>query len=392
MRFNILRVVVAVLALSTFTGCQIDRALSGRIPSSAPVGLNDDRTARIAAFVKKTMKQEGVPAVSIAVIERGELLWAQAFGWRDVRNRIPADTNTQFQGASISKPVTGLACLTLADNGTFALDINVNIYLKGWQPVSKEPITIDQLLRHRGGVVPKGYIGYSEFKPTPSLIEALNGRRFSIHRKTKVVYRPGSTYRYSGGGFCVVQKAMEDTTGEPFEALMKKTVLDPLGMRRSTFEQPLPESQATNTAVAYGWGHGILYRGRWRVHPEKAAAGLWTTPCDLSRLIIAVQKAYAVNARAPISRTIAHEFLNGRFDSFMGTGVFLDGEGENRGFFHGGENWGYLSRFGAGVSNGRGWVIMSNAMDHDYFDAILQVIVTEFNWTSPDRNQPTTGL
>ncbi len=99
----------------------------------------------------------------------------------------------------------------------------------------------------------------------------------------------------------------------------------------------------------------------------------------MHKLIIAVQKAKAGQTSGPISPAIAEEFLKPQFDGWMGMGILLDGEGDKRGFFHAGGNLGYVSRFGAGVSNGRGWVITTNA-EKDRFDPILKAIVAEFGW------------
>jgi hypothetical protein len=128
----------------------------------------------------------------------------------------------------------------------------------------------------------------------------------------------------------------------------------------------------------------VAYGGRWGVFPQKAAAGLWTTPQDLARLIMAVQKAKSGEAAGPISPAIAEEFLTRQFDGPTGIGIFLDGEGENRGFFHAGENPGYFAHFGAGVSKDRAWIIMTNAQK-DRFDPIVKAIAEEFRWLQADK-------
>jgi len=128
----------------------------------------------------------------------------------------------------------------------------------------------------------------------------------------------------------------------------------------------------------------VAYGGRWGVFPQKAAAGLWTTPQDLARWIMAVQKAKSGEAAGPISPAIAEEFLKPQFDGPTGMGVFLDGEGENRGFSHAGENFGYFAHFGAGVSNDRAWIIMTNAQK-GRFNPIVNTIAEEFGWLRPDK-------
>jgi hypothetical protein len=149
-------------------------------------------------------------------------------------------------------------------------------------------------------------------------------------------------------------------------------------MNRSHFLQPPPQTEV-NIAQGYCRWRGILYHGRWNVFAQKAGAGLWSTPQDLARLILAVQKARAGDQQGPVCPAIAEEFLTPQFDDWMGIGVFLDGKGANRGFFHAGETLGYFARFGAGVESVRGWVIMTNGK-RDRFDPIIQAVAKEFGW------------
>jgi CubicO group peptidase (beta-lactamase class C family) len=243
-------------------------------------------------------------------------------------------------------------------------------------------------------MVPHGFLGSGEHAKVLSPLQVLKRREPVVSWLTghhlgtiKVVKPPGSGFKYSGGGYCVVQKTVEDVTGQPFEAAMDELLLRPVGMTRSTFQQPPQDTN--NIARGYGWIKAVLGGGRWRVFPEKAPAGLRTTPADLGRLIAAVQKGNAGESAGPISPAIAREFLKPQFDPFMGTGVFLDEKGDYHGFFHAGENPGYLARFGAGVSNGRGWVIMTNTGEKDRFGAILEAVFREFGPVWNPRAEPT---
>jgi CubicO group peptidase (beta-lactamase class C family) len=384
---------LAVLVVLS-AGCQVSRALKQPIPASAAVGTQDERTQRIAEVIRDTMRKEGIPGVSVAVIDGAEIAWAQGFGWRDVGKRLPVDTDTQFQVASISKPVTALAVLKLKESGQLDLDKDVNGYFKDWRLDSKwpdKPITLRLLLCHRAGMVPHGFLGYSESKAPPTLREVLNKRNALADWLTgkylgsvKVAYPPGSEFRYSGGGYCVVQKVVEDVTGEPFDVAMSRTLLEPLQMNRSHFHQPPLEQETDNTARGYGLIKTVVYGERWGVYPQKAAAGLWTTPQDLAKLIIAVQKAKAGQTTGRISPAVAEEFLTPQFDGPTGMGIFMDGDPNNRGFWHAGGNLGYVSRFGAAVSNDRGWVIMTNA-EKDRFNPIIKAIAEEFGWLRPGK-------
>jgi CubicO group peptidase (beta-lactamase class C family) len=383
---RIVAITLAVVA-GACAGCQTSRALKGTIPASEAVGLHDRRTERVGETVLQTMRKEGIPGCSVAVIDHGEVVWAQGFGWRDVARRLPVDTDTQFQVGSISKAVTGLGVLELERSGKVRLDNDVNSYLKGWRLDSSftNTITLRQLLCHRAGMVPHGFLGSSEHAKVLSSLQVLKRREPVVSCLTghylgtiKVLQPPGSGYNYSGGGYCIVQKAVEDVTGQPFEAAMDQLVLQPVGMTRSSFQQPPQDTN--NIARGYGWMMNVLCGGRWRVFPEKAPAGLWTTPRDLARFAVAVQKAAAGSATAGIPPAIAHEYLEPPFDAEQGIGIRLGQSDDGyRIFYHYGENPGYCAGLVAGVSIGRGYVIMTNANKHQ-LGPLMKAIAHEFGW------------
>ena len=389
-----MRIIAVILAVSVglCSGCQTGRALRQTIPASPALGVENEHTARIGDVVRQLMRRENIPGCSVAVIEHSQVVWAQGFGWRDVGRRLPVDTDTQFQAGSISKAVTALGVLMLEGTGQVSLDNDVNLYLKGWRLDSRftNTITLRQLLCHRAGMVPHGFLGYGEHAKARSTLDVLKRREPVVSWLTlhylgtiKVVKPPGSGFSYSGGGYCVIQKTVEDVTDQPFEEAMDRLVLQPVGMSRSTFQQPPQDTN--NIARGYGWMMNVLGGGRWRVFPEKAPAGLWTTPKDLARLAVAVQKAAAGMANSGISPATAQEYLKPQFDEWQGVGIRVGGDGEHHAFSHAGENPGYCGLLIAGVSDGLGYVIMTNANKHRV-TPIVQAIIDEFGW-SPKPSQ-----
>jgi CubicO group peptidase (beta-lactamase class C family) len=109
---------------------------------------------------------------------------------------------------------------------------------------------------------------------------------------------PGTQLRYSGGGITVAQQLIVDVLGQPFPKIMRDLVLDPLDMKHSTYEQPLPESWARSAATAHPSKNRPV-DGKWHVYPEMAAAGLWTTPSDLARAGAELQRAAEVLSPVP---------------------------------------------------------------------------------------------
>ena len=142
------------------------------------------------------------------------------------------------------------------------------------------------------------------------------------------ILQPGTEYRYSGGGYVIAELLAVEAAHEPFAAYMQKTVLGPMGMTDSTFEQPLPEAWQSRAAVATD-ANGKPYPGSWHVYPEQTAAGLWTTASDLAKFAIGVQRSLDGAPAAVLSKSTAIEMLSPVKDDF-GLGFQLGGSGAAR--------------------------------------------------------------
>jgi CubicO group peptidase (beta-lactamase class C family) len=188
-----------------------------------------------------------VPGVSIAVIHDGKIEWARGFGVTRIGGSA-VTPDTLFQAASISKPVTALAVLHLVESGRLDLDTDVNRYLKTWQVpansfTERTKVTLRELLTHSAGMTVHGFPGYASDAARPTVVQVLNGEKPANTPAIVVDTEPGTAWRYSGGGFVVTQLLLEDVTGQAFPRLMHDIVLGPVGMTRSTYEQPLPQNR-----------------------------------------------------------------------------------------------------------------------------------------------------
>lgn len=242
------------------------------------------------------IKALNVPAVSIAAIQNGTLDWARAYGVSSLQG-APVSTKTLFEAASISKPVTALGVLKLVEEGKIDLDTNVNQYLKRWktpdnQFTVKQKVTVRELLNHTSGIGTHNGDIYDPSSPVPTLLQLLEGEKPARTPPVRIEAVPGTEFAYSNGGYLVLSLLIEDVTGESFAEYMKRAVMDPIGMKHSTFDAPLPLEWQRHAATAYGDD------GKWAVPPSKfvspnlAAGGLWSTPTDLARLLLEVRQEY----------------------------------------------------------------------------------------------------
>jgi CubicO group peptidase (beta-lactamase class C family) len=219
-------------------------------------------------------------------------------------------------------------------------------------------VTLRRLLSHSAGLTVHGFRGYAEGGLVPTLLQVLNGELPANSAPVRVDLVPGSKWRYSGGGYCVLQQLITDVTGKPFPQAAEELVMRPLGMTRSTYRQPLPEDLARDAA----WGHdntGRPIRGRWQVHPEMAAAGLWTTPSDLARAVIEVQRAYQGKSQRFLTTALVRTMLEKQAGDY-GLGFAVRGAGRTKMFSHGGSNIGFKCQLTAHAETGQGAVVMTN--------------------------------
>jgi hypothetical protein len=140
---------------------------------------------------------------------------------------------------------------------------------------------------------------------------------------------------------------------------MRDDVLRPLGMTRSTYEQPLPESFDRNAARAHS-GEGKAMGAKWRVYPEQAAAGLWTTPSDLARFMIEVERSASGQSNRVLSRALAQEMLSPVGVGEYAVGFVITKIGQGWYFAHGGSNWGFRGTVIAHKVKGYGLAILTN--------------------------------
>jgi hypothetical protein len=167
---------------------------------------------------------------------------------------------------------------------------------------------------------------------------------------------------------------LSDVAGKPFAQLMAETVLEPLGMSNSTYEQPLPESRHTQAATAY-LGDGTPVEGDWHIYPEMAAAGLWTTPTDLAKYTMEVQRAYEGEGQI-LSQDMTRQMLQpGMNNHGLGPSISKDR------FGHGGSNAGFRCQLTAFIEGGRGAVVMTNSDNGGRIaQEILITIFEEYGW------------
>lgn len=385
-----LRVCAAFFSLLMVAGCatadappQPNDAHFSAISNGMPdIPLTGEAPLRLT--LSQWMEALAVPGVSVAVIDDYDVVWAYGFGLGDATTRAPMTSNTMLQAGSIAKPLTAIAALRMVEQGRLSLDGDINRSLTSWQLpnnefTAQEHVTLRRLLSHTSGVTPGGFEGYVPGAPTPSILQIVSGAPPANSPAAEVMATPGTTMAYSGPAYSIIQLAMLERGYRAFPDVLRDAVFTPLNMNSSTFAQPLPQEFESRAASGHTWGGGVI-EGRWRIHPEMAAAGLWTTPTDLAQVAIEMARARRAESSRLLSPEMTQQMFTEQRES-SALGWMLGAAGGM--FWHNGGTQGYRASMRMYSDTGDGIVILTNSDNgQDIMPALMNAVAAHWQWSS----------
>lgn len=310
------------------------------------------------------MAHHRVPGVSIAVIGDAEIRWVKHYGVMDVDERRPVSDSTLFNIGSLSKAVTAVTILSLADDGLIDLNASINDQLRSWHLPENEftrqaAVTPIRLMNHSGGVVFSPPFNYPA-DSLPTLKQILDGRPPARSAPVGVDCVPGTRFQYSNAGFTVLRQLAEDVTGQPFDEIVNERVFEPIGMSHSSIQAPLPPAMLTDAAMGHrGDGTPDADYRRWLAHT--AAGGVWTTAADYAAMVVELQRALQDEPDLVLQQSSVEQMVQPHDAAQYGLGVFQRGGGEEATYVgHLGDGPGFVAGFTMDVVGGRGMVIVTN--------------------------------
>ena len=259
--------------------------------------------------IDKQLEKYKLAGFSLVVFQNYEIVYSNQFGVKSIDSKEKIDQNTAFSTASISKPITALLCFMLEEKGLINLDTPIDGYLKRWHlPKSKftenNSPTWRQFLNHTAGTTQSGFADYYEGDTIPTIKESLLGKIPRYDKEIDFLFTPGTGWAYSGGGYVIVQMALEDTFKKPIGELAKEYIFSPLGLKNTTMIQPDEKGFPKNVALVHDENEKVIRTGL-PITPQVGASGMWSTPIDLAKIAIEMQNALRNKNNKVISHDVA---------------------------------------------------------------------------------------
>ncbi|MCA9140437.1 MAG: serine hydrolase, partial [Planctomycetales bacterium] len=265
-----------VLKDGEYTGKRPGRVLRGpgyrkeKAAYNVSDGPKDERFSNYDRSMKEFMKDHRVPGVSIAVTNRGKVVFARGYGYADVATGDQVTPDSLFRIASISKPITAVAVLQLIEQGKLKLDDKLYEVLDYEDDIKAagdafdnrcREITIRHLLEHRGGwdrdksfdamfqsVRFADQVGTRPPADQSAVIKAMLSQSLD--------FDPGQRYAYSNFGYCLLGRVVEKLTGQSYEGYVKQHVLAPIGVTQMRIGVTRLDGRAENEVRYYHPGTG----------------------------------------------------------------------------------------------------------------------------------------
>lgn len=346
----------------------------------------------ITPQVDSLMQANKLTGLSVAVIENSEILWHKEYGYKENGILEKIDENTAYSTASISKAITATTALILEESGKIDIDEPIRTYLKRWQlPESdylqKTDVTMRHLLSHTAGTTHGGYADFYGNDTIPTIVQCLNGELLPrTNEPIGFVFEPGTDVLYSGGGFVIVQLAIEDALNKPFQDIVSETIFKPLKMKNTTMIQPNQDGFLTNVAKVHNGNQEVIRTGI-PICPQLGPSGMWSNPKDLALLAIEIQNALDGKNSEVVSAEVAKKLSKIVTYKYKGGGAL----GWERTYAFGnidwltimGQNTGVGGEMNLSMQDGKGIVMLANGESKNrqsILNFVRSEVIERLNW------------
>jgi CubicO group peptidase (beta-lactamase class C family) len=302
-----------------------------------------DLEAWLDGFMPYALSNADIAGAVVTVVKDGQILANRGYGFADLERRRPVDPDaTLFRPGSISKLFTWTAVMQLVERGQIDLDADINTYLDFDIPAYRgAPITMRQIMTHTSG--------FEEVVRDLIVSDAERRWELGAYLRENVparIHPPGRMPAYSNYATALAGYVVERVSGESFANYVQHHIFDPLGMRHSTFLQPLPEPMR----AAMSLGYKNVRDGKpqaFEIIPAAPAGALSSTGSDMARFMIA-HLADGAGLMRPETARLMHDTVDRQFPAVnsMAFGFYQDSANGQRIIGHGGDTQWFHSNLG----------------------------------------------
>ncbi len=319
--------------------------------------------------IKRMIEETGIPSISIALIKDESIIWAEAFGYANIKTKTPATISTTYSTGSTVKPFMSMAIMQLVEKGIVDLDKPVNNYLKNPIPSFSEkskPITLRHLLSHQSGI------------PSSAIFVPVWGGDHrntleEIAKQIKPVRAPEKAYEYCNNGFVISALVIENQTGKRYGDYVHENILKPLGLENIDFNKPTPET-VEEMALPYR----LVYNNSFPTEqlysfPYPSGGLTYLTPSQMSRFLIAHLNNGVYQGNMLLSPESIEQFHETSFGhEFYGLGIGIEKKNNNTYLFHNGQD-AYSTVFILNLDLKTGVYVMANAVSNRQMNALADL-------------------
>lgn len=315
---------------------------------------------QMTSAIHKQMKKNKIQGLSIALVDDQTVVWAEGFGYADVANKLQATEQTIYKVASITKLFTATAIMQLVEARKIDLDQSLSTYLSDFSIKTRFPeaaITPRNIMSHHSGL-PSDLLSFM-WNDTPPPFTKLQ----EVLQNEYLPFPPNYIFAYSNIGYLLLGQLIEKVTGEEYAHYVETNLLEPLGMKSSSFH---PQNDLKAKLAK-------CYRGKKEEVPSSInplpAGGLYSTVQDLSRFMMMIFAAGTLEEEKILATSILEQMFQPHnepldLDIKVGLGWFLGGQDLNyagKTLAHGGAIESYHSQLTLLPDHKLGVVVLANS-------------------------------
>ena len=337
--------------------------LTARVPATAQTNtaLPADKIAKIETAISSLMSRQNIPAVSVAVVLDNQIRFRHGYGLADMENFVPAKALTVYRIASVSKSLTAVAAMQLAEKGKLDLDAPVQKYVPSF-PTKNFPVTARQLLAHLGGIRNYKRGEGERTNRYNTLTDALG-----IFKDDPLDFEPGTKYGYTTFGYTLLGAVIEGASGKTFADYLREHIFKPAGMQHTQVDDLyliIPNRARGYTPKVFAQFDGnyrnpILMDSSYKI----PGGGLLSTVEDLARFAIAAQNGVLIKPETFVEMSRSQKTRDGRetgygYGWYVGAGGGFSGDPDS--VWHGGVQPGFTCNLWLLPKKRFGLVILTN--------------------------------